>query len=158
MDWRIAALVLAVCTIALPLITVKLAPVDIDASGLTAYNSPLVVMQSAAVFSLMLRIKRKAGKLIENIDRCSFGIYLIHTQPLVWVQILGKRFAAFADNRALVCIPQILLAATAIYLICAVIDAVRVQLFRLLRIRDLSDWLQDRLTALWTRVTARIAI
>ena len=42
--------------------------------------------------------------------------------------------------------------------ICAVIDAVRVQLFRLLRIRDLSDWLQDRLTALWTRVTARIAI
>ena len=78
MDWRIAAAMLLICTVALPLITVKLAPTDIDPSGLTAYNSPLVVMQSAAVFSLMLRIKRKAGRLIESIDRCSFGIYLIH--------------------------------------------------------------------------------
>ena len=78
MDWRIAAAMLLICTVALPLITVRLAPTDIDPSGLTAYNSPLVVMQSAAVFSLMLRIKRKAGRLIESIDRCSFGIYLIH--------------------------------------------------------------------------------
>ena len=87
MDWRIAAVMLAVCTVALPLITVKLAPTDIDASGLTAYNSPLVVMQSAAVFSLMLRIKRKAGKLIENIDRCSFGIYLIH---MIFIRLTMK--------------------------------------------------------------------
>ena len=52
MYWRIAAAMLLICTVAL--------------------------MQSAAVFSLMLRIKRKAGSLIESIDRCSFGIYLIH--------------------------------------------------------------------------------
>jgi peptidoglycan/LPS O-acetylase OafA/YrhL len=82
-----AAVMLAVCTVALPLITVKLAPTDIDASGLTAYNSPLVVMQSAAVFSLMLRIKRKAGKIIENIDRCSFGIYLIH---MIFIRLTMK--------------------------------------------------------------------
>ena len=87
MDARIAAVMLVLCTIALPLITVKLAPTDIDASGLTAYNSPLVVMQSAAVFSLMLRIRREAGRLIENIDRCSFGIYLIH---MIFIRLTMK--------------------------------------------------------------------
>ena len=77
-DARPAAVMLAVCTIAMPLLTWRLAPTDIDPAGLTGYNSPLTVMQSAAVFSLMLRIRRKAGSIIENIDRCSFGIYLIH--------------------------------------------------------------------------------
>lgn len=87
MDARIAAAMLVLCTVALPLITVKLAPTEIDAAGLTAYNSPLVVMQSAAVFSLMLRIKRSAGSLIENIDRCSFGIYLIH---MIFIRLTMK--------------------------------------------------------------------
>ncbi len=87
MDWRIAAVVLVICTIALPLITFRLTGTDIDPANLTAYNSPLVVMQSAAVFSLMLRIKRKAGSLIENIDRCSFGIYLIH---MIFIRLTMK--------------------------------------------------------------------
>ena len=87
MDWRIAAVMLVVCTVALPLITFKLAPTEIDPSDLTAYNSPLVVMQSAAVFSLMLRIRRRAGRLIENIDRCSFGIYLIH---MIFIRLTMK--------------------------------------------------------------------
>lgn len=87
MDWRIAAVVLVICTIALPLITFRLTGTDIDPANLTAYNSPLVVMLSAAVFSLMLRIKRKAGSLIENIDRCSFGIYLIH---MIFIRLTMK--------------------------------------------------------------------
>ena len=87
MDARIASVLLVLCTIALPLITVKLAPTEIDSAGLTSYNSPLVVMQSAAVFSLMLRIKREAGRLIESIDRCSFGIYLIH---MIFIRLTMK--------------------------------------------------------------------
>lgn len=87
MDARIAAVLLVLCTITLPLITVKLAPTEIDSAGLTSYNSPLVVMQSAAAFSLMLRIKREAGRLIESIDRCSFGIYLIH---MIFIRLTMK--------------------------------------------------------------------
>jgi hypothetical protein len=36
------------------------------------------VLQSAAAFSLMLNIKKAAGWFVSNVDRCSFGIYLIH--------------------------------------------------------------------------------
>ena len=87
MDARIATVLLVLCTVALPLITVRLAPTETDAAGLTSYNSPLVVMQSAAVFSLMLRIKREAGRLIESIDRCSFGIYLVH---MIFIRLTMK--------------------------------------------------------------------
>lgn len=78
MNARIAALLFVASSIALPLITCRLTAAGIDASAFTGYNSPVVVLQSVAVYSLMLRIKRPADGIIEDIDRCSFGIYLIH--------------------------------------------------------------------------------
>lgn len=87
MDWRIAAILFVLCTAALPLITVRLMPTDIDPAGLTSYNSPLVVLQSASFFSLMLAVKREAGDLIASIDKCTFGIYLIH---MIFVRLTMK--------------------------------------------------------------------
>lgn len=78
LDVRDSAIIFALCTAVLPFITIMLAPTDIDAAGLTAYNSPLVVLQSAAAFSMMLGIKRDANGFVSSVDRCSFGIYLIH--------------------------------------------------------------------------------
>ena len=87
MDWRLAAVILVICTVVMPALTVKLAPTQVDPAGLTAYNSPLTVMQSAAVFSLMLRIKNEAGWFTANVDRCSFGIYLIH---MIFIRLTMK--------------------------------------------------------------------
>ena len=87
MDWHISAILFVLCTAALPFITVMLAPTDIDPLGLTAYNSPLVVLQSACFFSFMLAIKREAGAIISSIDRCTFGIYLIH---MIFVRLTMK--------------------------------------------------------------------
>lgn len=78
MDARLAAAVLALTAVLMPLLTVKLSAVGIDPSGLTAYNSPLTALQSAAVFSLLLRIQKSDEGVVASIDRCSFGIYLIH--------------------------------------------------------------------------------
>ena len=77
-DPRLAAAVFAVCTASLGLITYMAAPTDLDPSGLSGYNSPIVVLQSAAVYAMMLGIRREASSLSVSIDRCSFGIYLIH--------------------------------------------------------------------------------
>ena len=42
------------------------------------YYSPLVVLQSAGLFSLACRIPAAAGSFIKTLDSCTFGIYLIH--------------------------------------------------------------------------------
>ena len=78
MDARISAALLAVTAVLMPLLTVKLSAAGMGASGLTAYNSPLTALQSAAVFSLLLRIRKSDEGLVAGIDSCSFGIYLIH--------------------------------------------------------------------------------
>jgi len=89
MDARIAAVLALICTAALPLITYMLASLDIDSSGFTGYNSPIVVLQSAAILSLMLHIRRPAGEMILDFDRCSFGIYLIH---MIFVRLVMKNY------------------------------------------------------------------
>lgn len=49
---------------------------------LWGYSSILVVLQAVGIFSLAERIKgggsKIAGKILSEIDHCSFGIYLIH--------------------------------------------------------------------------------
>lgn len=86
-DAKISSAVFVICTIALAYITHTLTGTDIDPAGLNSYNSPLVVLQSAAVFSLMLHIKRSSEGIIESIDRCTFGIYLIH---MIFVRLTMK--------------------------------------------------------------------
>lgn len=45
---------------------------------LCGYASPLVVAQSLGLFSLLSGIRRPASKSVRTVDKCTFGIYLIH--------------------------------------------------------------------------------
>lgn len=49
-----------------------------DFSAFTSYSAIPVVGQAAGLFGLMLFIPWEAGKLVLDMDRCTFGIYLIH--------------------------------------------------------------------------------
>lgn len=49
-----------------------------DFSVMSGYASILVVGQTAGLFGLMLNIGADPGKLILDVDKCTFGIYLIH--------------------------------------------------------------------------------
>ena len=89
MNAKVAAVLALICTVALPLITYLLAPLGIDASGFSGYNSPIVVLQSAALYSLMLSIRRPAGEMVSDFDRCSFGIYLIH---MIFVRLIMRNW------------------------------------------------------------------
>ena len=99
MNGVVAALIFIACTIALPAMTFRMTAAGIDAAEFTGYNSLIVVLQSAALFSLMLRIRRPADGMIEDIDRCSFGIYLIH-MIFIRLTINGLGFDPFALGTA----------------------------------------------------------
>jgi surface polysaccharide O-acyltransferase-like enzyme len=69
---------LIISTVALAFATCKVGQTTDDPSFVSAYCSPLVVIQSASIYSLLLGIKAEAGDFIKSADKCSFGIYLIH--------------------------------------------------------------------------------
>ena len=49
-----------------------------DFASLCSYSSFIVVMQAVGLYSLMLNINQNSSALIKDIDKCTFGIYLIH--------------------------------------------------------------------------------
>lgn len=84
-----AAALLVVCGGAAAVLMANLAGTDIDMDGLTGYASPLTIGMSAGIFSLMLRIRAAAGEILSSVDRCTFGIYLIH---MIGVRLVMKDF------------------------------------------------------------------
>ena len=83
----LSTVLLAASTIALAALTYSMRSRGIDAGLISSYNSILVVLQATSAYSLMLRIKAEAGKWIQSLDECSFGIYLIH---MIFIRLTMK--------------------------------------------------------------------
>ncbi len=106
------------------------------------YTSPLIVGASVCMFMLCSKIYSLGNIpafLIRFFTPASFGVYLIHTNPLVWQLLLTKRFASYAAFGALKLIASVLGTALAVYFACSVVDILRSALFRLLRINRISE-------------------
>ena len=82
-----ALILLVVCCAAAAGLMVRFGGTDLDMDVLTGYGSPLIVGMSASVFSLLMRIRAGAGEILTSIDRCTFGIYLIH---IIGVRLVMK--------------------------------------------------------------------
>lgn len=112
-----------------------------------SYRSPFVFL--AAVFLLLLFANLKISpfwkKVIGFLSPMAFGVYLIHTHPLVFFDIFKGRFAEYAALPWILEILAVLGTAAAIYLICCLIDFIRLQLFKLLHIRQNLDSVEERI-------------
>ena len=106
------------------------------------YCSPFIF--AAAVFLLLfcerLKIRAAAPRaVIKFLAPASFGVYLIHTNPLVWEGLLRDRFTGIASFGAAGVVLLTLAAAAGIYLGCSLVDTVRIFIFKLLKINVLSE-------------------
>ncbi|MEG1460779.1 MAG: acyltransferase, partial [Oscillospiraceae bacterium] len=105
--------------------------------GALSYTSPSVVLSAAALllFFRRLEIKSKFGqKAISMLSRTSFGVYIIHTQPLVWTYVLAQRFAPYASLPVPLMLAAVVLTAATIYAAGTLIDWLAEKFFKLIRI------------------------
>lgn len=68
-----------------------------------SYTSVWIVLSSLALFFFFMRInvrKKALCGIISFFSKTSFGVYIIHTQPLVWNALLAGTFAFFAAYSA----------------------------------------------------------
>lgn len=106
-----------------------------------SYTSPLVLAASVSLLLLFRRIKitgESGKKLVSLLTRTSFGVYIIHTQPLVWGAVLYERFAGFAAAPVYLMALWVLLSAISIYIISTAIDWLAEKLLKLVRL-DLAE-------------------
>ena len=106
-------------------------------SVLFDYTSPTILLSSLALLLCFSQIKcTSMKKIIGFFAPLSFGVYLIHVNPLVWVNFMKGRFAEIASLPIWAMIGAIFLTAICLYLVCSLIDALRHYLFKLLRIKE----------------------
>lgn len=113
----------------------------------SSFTSPLVLLGAFALLQAFSTIRlQRAGvqKAVAGIAAASFGVYLIHVHPCVWIYCLPDAF----DWAAQLPPPALLAAAIAIsaalMLLCLLVEGARMRLFRLLRLPELAKRLGDR--------------
>lgn len=109
------------------------------------YTSPTIVLAAVALLGACLRMQPPGWlhRPLRVTSALSFGVYLIHAHPLVFRLWMTDRFPALAAGSSWELILSVLGTALAVTAGCMALDAVRLSLFRLLRIRRGTRWLES---------------
>ena len=114
---------------------------------LISYKSPTILLAAICLLLFFERIKFSSfvKKLAGFFSPMAFGVYIIHTHPLVFSYFMKDRFAEYAAFPWYIEILAILGTAVCINLICYAIDFIRLELFKKLHIRKKLDVLEDHI-------------
>lgn len=114
------------------------------------YTSPSMVLAAVALVGIFSRLRLgMLEKPVHFASRLSFGVYLIHAHPMVFRFWLEGHFASLGSLPAGQMAVRVLAAALGIYLLCSVLDALRLGLFRLLGIRQAAGWISGIVSRLF---------
>ena len=104
-----------------------------------SYTSPFVVLSAIFLFIFFSKLKfgKKTEKLINYITPAALGVYLIHTHPLVFNKLMKDIAMPLVNHGTAAMIFGSVAMALAVFIICIVIDLLRIQLFRLIRVNAL---------------------
>lgn len=110
------------------------------------YVDPLIVVISVCLLALFSRFRPGKGlsAVVRLLSPLTFGIFLIHVHDSSWTLLQG-RFQWIGQMRARYIIPTALGVGLAIFLACGVMEWIRAQVFRLLRVRRLCEGLEAAL-------------
>lgn len=100
---------------------------------LVSYTSPAVLLSALFLLALFRKLSIPEGlpaRVVRFLAPLAFGVYLIHTHPMVWNFFLQNRFALYAQLPPLFCAGAVLLTAGGIFLACTAVELCRHQAFQ----------------------------
>lgn len=108
------------------------------------YISPMILLAAVCLllFFEKINISPFWQKMIRFFSPMAFGVYLIHTHPLVFSVLMKDRFSDYAAYPWPLEILTVLGTAVCINLFCFAIDFIRSELFRILHIRKKLDLIE----------------
>ena len=93
-----------------------------------------------------------SAKLIGFFAPATLSVYLIHVHPFVFEYLLKDAFVSFANMNAVVSVIVIFIATLAIFVICSLLDLLRIQAFKFIRIGKLCEFIENKLTNIYSKV------
>ena len=115
------------------------------------YISPFNLIASIYIVMLFYKISIKnisLSKIITFLGISSFSVYIIHTHYLVYEYPLKLAFYDVGQYNFIIIISIIILLMIVIYLICALIEFIRLQLFKIFKINSLVNLIGNKLDKL----------
>lgn len=109
------------------------------------HKSPTIVLAAVCLFLFFEKVKIPPffGKIIGVFSPMAFGVYLVHTHPLVFAYFMKDRFTEYAAFPWILEILAVLGTAVLINLFCYAIDFIRLKLFTWLLIRQKLDLFEE---------------
>ena len=108
---------------------------------LISYISPTIVFDGIFLMVLFARLKPNA-KFVKALAPLTFGIYLFQNNRIMW-STLKDLFLFVNDLNVFAIVPMVLLLGLAIFLAGTVVDFLRLQLFKLLKVEKLASGLNN---------------
>lgn len=123
-------------------------------SILVTYVSPTIVIVAISLFLLFtdMHIGVRLKRFIRFFAPVTFGVYLIHTQPLFFERVLKDKFIWIASLHPIAVPLAVIASATGIFVVCALIDKVREMMFVVLKVRHKVDQLENLIRRVWEKV------
>lgn len=122
------------------LVTWRLTESPSHGTKFITYTSPIMVLQAIFVLEFFSKIRVSKGitKFITWLAPMTFGVYIIHTTTVVYRYILRDAFVFVADYSFLGTLGLSVLTAIGIYLLCSLLDWIRIFLFKIFKVNKLT--------------------
>lgn len=115
------------------------------------YDSNLKVFQSISIILFLLQINynSKLGKIISFVGIHTFGVYLLHDNKYIRIDIINHLLDNEKNNIELFSVYKLFLTKSSlIFVICIIIDYIRSYFFDLIKIRKMCVFLVKKILKL----------
>lgn len=115
------------------------------------YTSPTIILSGLFLFIFFSKMNvsnKKVKNIIKLFSPAAFGVYLIHLHPLIWRGIFRGFSVSFLKHNVLVMLGEIFLSALLIYIVCTVIDMIRIRIFNYLNLEEKLKFISKKIANL----------
>ena len=112
-----------------------------------SYISVTIVFMAVGMVAIFSRLQLSSRmiSIVRFFSPAAFGVYLIHSQTWIWRELMSDRFSWIANYKVYT-LPFIVVGcAGGIFIICLLIEKLRLVLFEVLKINRLIQILERRL-------------
>lgn len=122
------------------------------------YSSPLLFLCAVFLFLLFASLKIPKGlqKPVAFLAPLSFGVYLLHDNPLIRQYFMIDKFKFLLYEDLWKLLLAVIGIALAIWAVGTAVDFARSLIFKLLHISQLCDWIDSKVNKLMEKVTLKV--
>ncbi len=121
---------------------------------LISYTSITILLSAVFLFLFFLNIKvnNKISKFVIFFSPATLGVYLIHVHPLVFKYIIKDMFVPLVNKPVIIMIACVLVGTFGIFIICSIIELLRIQFFKLIKINKLSEIIENKTNRIYIKI------